>query len=338
MKQLVSIFCVALGLLQCADSMADTPKSASNTSVIPPTYSRVSYGADRSQVMDVWLAPSKSPTPVVICIHGGSWEGGNRDGIQQYGLDSFLKAGISVVTIDYRYITPAIKAGVTPPVKGPLEDAMRALQFIRSKATDWNLDKSRVGLMGGSAGGCSSLWLAMHADMADPQSPDPIARESTRVSCVGVWDAQSSLDPKQLWEWFKKPTYGAHAFGIVKDKDGRLTSDMDTCLAERERILPWIKEYSPIEQASADDPPIFLSYGGAPEPAGQPQLNSVHGAAFGIHLKERLNELGVECHIAYPVAPENPKAPHIQFLIQKLTSRPQVEAPASGIKAPMPAL
>ena len=336
MKQLVSVFCVALGLLQCADSMADTPKSASNNSAISPTYTRVSYGADRSQVMDVWLAPSKSPTPVVIYIHGGSWEGGNRDGIQQYGLDSFLKAGISVVTIDYRYITPAIKAGVTPPVKWPLEDARRALQFIRSKATEWNLDKNLVGLMGGSAGGCSSLWLAMHADMADSLSPDPIARESTRVSCAGVWDAQSSLDPKQLWEWFQKPTYGAHAFGIVKDKDGRLTSDMDTCLAERERILSWIREYSPIEHASAEDPPIFLSYVGKPEPAGQPQLNSVHGAAFGIHLKERLDELGVECQIAYPVVPENPQAPHIQFLIQKLSGKTGDKSAAINAVTPVP--
>ena len=327
MKQHLFICCVALGLLQCAEGIADTPKSASNNSGLPPTYARVSYGADRAQVMDVWLAPSKSPTPVVIYIHGGSWEGGNRDGIQQYGLDSFLKAGISVVTIDNRYITPAIKAGVTPPVKWPVEDAKRALQFVRNKAVEWNIDKSRVGLMGGSAGGCSSLWLAMHSDMAAPQSPDPIARESTRVSCAGVWDAQSSLDPKQLWEWFQKPTYGAHAFGIVKEKGGRMISDMEACLAERERILPWIKEYSPIEHASADDPPIFLSYGGKPEPAGQPQLNPVHGAAFGIHLKERLDELGVECHIAHPVAPENPQAPHIQFLIQKLTGQPQEKAP-----------
>ena len=38
---------------------------------------------------------------------------------------------------------------------------------MRSKAGEWNIDKKRIGATGGSAGGCSSLWLAFHDDMAD---------------------------------------------------------------------------------------------------------------------------------------------------------------------------
>ena len=286
---------------------------------IPPTHGNVKYGPEDAQIMDVWLAKSDAPTPAVIYIHGGGWEGGSRQGVFREGqLQSFLNAGISVVAIDYRFITPAIKAGIQPPVKWPLLDAMRAIQFVRSKAGEWNLDKVRIGVTGGSAGGCTSLWLAMHDDMAVPQSSDPVARESTRVACAGVFDAQSSLDPKQLREWFKDPTYGAHAFGFTKKEGEQETLRMGRCFAARERILPWIREYSPIELASNDDPAIFLAYGGRPEPAGQPQLNSVHGAAFGLHLKERLDALGVECHVAYPVLAQDPDAPHIQFLIKKL--------------------
>ena len=58
-------------------------------------------------------------------------------------------------------------------MKAPLEDAARALQFVRSKAAQWNLDKQRIGASGGSAGACSALWLAFHDDMADPNSQDP---------------------------------------------------------------------------------------------------------------------------------------------------------------------
>ncbi len=47
-----------------------------------------------------------------------------------------------------------------PPVKGPLHDAARALQFVCSKSAEWNIDKQRIGASGGSAGACSSLWLA----------------------------------------------------------------------------------------------------------------------------------------------------------------------------------
>ena len=80
-------------------------------------------------------------------------------------------------------------------MKWPLEDAARAVQFLRSKAGEWNIDKTRIAATGGSAGACSSLWLAFHDDMAKPDSPDPVARESTRLTAAAVNGAQTSLDP-----------------------------------------------------------------------------------------------------------------------------------------------
>ena len=124
-----------------------------------------------------------------------------------------------------------------PPVKAPLEDAARALQFVRSKAEEWNIDKKRIGATGGSAGGCSSLWLAFHDDMADPKSNDPVARESTRLYCAAVNGAQVSLDPKELREWMPNYTYGAHAFGL---------KNLDEVEEQRDKLLTWIKEYSPM--------------------------------------------------------------------------------------------
>ncbi|HEY1050507.1 MAG TPA: hypothetical protein VGE39_12150 [Prosthecobacter sp.] len=72
---------------------------------------------------------------------------------------------------------------MVPPVKAPLEDAARALQFVRSKAAEWNIDKERIGASGSSAGSCSALWLTFHPEMADAKSADPMARESTRRWC-----------------------------------------------------------------------------------------------------------------------------------------------------------
>src|SRR5437764_13472127 len=94
-------------------------------------------------------------------------------------------------------VPEATEKKVEPPVKWPLGDAARALQFVRSKAKEWNLDKTKIGATGGSAGGCTSLWLAFHDDMADKESKDPIARESTRLHCAAVNGAQVSRAPKQ---------------------------------------------------------------------------------------------------------------------------------------------
>ena len=138
-------------------------------------------------------------------------------------------------------------------MKAPLGDAARALQFVRSKTAEWNLDKTRIGATGGSAGACSSLWLAFHDDMADPNSDDPVARESTRLYCAAVNGAQVSLDPKELREWMPNYGYGAHAFGLPS---------FQSLIDNREEVLKWIKEYSPIEHVSRDDPPIAMFYGG----------------------------------------------------------------------------
>ncbi|MFN9957315.1 MAG: alpha/beta hydrolase, partial [bacterium] len=98
--------------------------------------------------------------------------------------------------------------GVIPPVRGPLHDAARALQFVRSKADEWNIDKTRIAASGSSAGACTSLWLAFHPDLADPNSRDPIARESTRLLCAAVSGAQTTLDPRQMKEWTPNSRYG----------------------------------------------------------------------------------------------------------------------------------
>jgi hypothetical protein len=74
-------------------------------------------------------------------------------------------------------------------------------------------------------------------------------------------------------------------------------------LAHREEVLPWIKEYSPIEHASADDPPIYLIYRAAPA-LGQEQLDPTHTANYGVKLQEKLRSLGVECELVHPGAPD----------------------------------
>ena len=152
---------------------------------VPPTAADLAYGPLERQVLDFFQARSDRPTPLVFCIHGGGWQNGDKSSYSA-GVKNFLDNGTSVVSINYRLMAQANAQKVTPPVKAPLEDAARALQFVRSKAAEWNIDKQRIGATGGSAGGCSSLWLAFHDDLADPKSTDPVARESTRLYCAAV--------------------------------------------------------------------------------------------------------------------------------------------------------
>lgn len=284
-----------------------------------PTHSDVAYGAHPKQLLHVWLAESEKRTPALFFIHGGGWMNGGRMSGLSNMLQEMLDAGISVVSVEYRFIPEATADGEVPPVKGPLHDAARALQFVRSKAADWNLDKRRIAASGGSAGACSSLWLAFHPDMADPDSDDPVARESTRLYCAAVRGAQTTLDPQQMKDWTPNSRYGGHAFGFAGDPEKQL-SQFDEFLAKRETILPWIAEFSPYALVSADDPPVHLFYN-APPGLGQPQKDPTHTSNFGVKLQERCRELGVDCELVYPGAADVEHATTVEYLMAKLAGK-----------------
>ncbi len=272
-----------------------------------PTLSGVRYGEHERHVLDFWKADSDKPTPLVFVIHGGGWKGGSKERLIRFAdPNALLTAGISVVAINYRLMKHA--QGVVPPVKAPLHDAARALQFVRSRAKEWNIDKPRIGAAGGSAGACSSLWLTYHDDMADPDSPDPVARESTRLYCAAVTGAQTTLDPGQMKEWTPNSRYGGHAFG---------KKDFAQFLAERDTILPWIAEYSPYALVSAGDPPACLFYN-TPPAIGKNQKDPTHTANFGVKLQEHCRGLGVECDVVYPGASEVKHQTPTDYLITTL--------------------
>jgi acetyl esterase/lipase len=282
---------------------ADVPK---------PTHAGVKYGPHPRHVFDFWQAKSDKPTPLVLVIHGGGWNSGSKEranGIAK--IKALLDAGISVAANNYRYVPQAVAEGVTPPVKAPMDDCARALQFLRSKAAGWNIDPARVAAAGSSAGACTSLWLAYHDDLADPESADPVARRSTRLLCAAVIGAQTTLDPRQAKEWTPNSRYGGHAFG---------KKSFAEALAARDRILPWIAEYSPYALASKDDPPVALFYA-KPPAMGKKEADPTHSANFGVGLQQRCKELGIGCEFVHPGTPDAKDKTPTDYLIRMLTGK-----------------
>lgn len=311
--------CVSLTAPVSAQDPAEKPSGDSQKSdsgydaaVPKPTLSGVRYGEHKRHVMDFWQAESATPTPLVFVVHGGGWVGGGKERVQRFAdVAALLDAGISVVAINYRYTSQAGADGVEPPVKAPLHDAARALQFVRSKAQEWNLNSQRIGAAGGSAGACTSLWLAFHDDLADPNSEDPVARQSSRLWCAAVTGAQTTLDPKQMKAWTPNSKYGGHAFGR------RAFAEF---LAEREQILPWIEEYSPYALVSQDDPPVYLTYS-RPPAIGKNQQDPTHTSNFGVKLQEHCEATGVACELVYPDAPNVSHKTPTDYLIATLTAK-----------------
>ena len=320
MTRLALLLPLIASTLAFAQADPKTPPTKAKPAGPPPTMTDVPYGKHPRQAIDLYQAKSDTPTPVVLAIHGGGWVRGNKNDYRDH-VKRYLDNGISVVTINYRLVEEAIDKGVEPPVQWPLADAARALQFVRSKAKEWNLDKARIGATGGSAGGCSSLWLAFHDDLADPTSADPVARESTRLFCAAVTGAQTTLDPKVLREWMPNARYGGHAFGITRknNRDGAFPEFFE----KRERLLPWIREYSPITHVTKDDPPTFLEYPNQKKPPvkGEPQDDPTHSALLGMILMEKLKATGVEAILVYPGQTHEKYRTSADYLIDRLRAK-----------------
>jgi hypothetical protein len=111
--------------------------------------------------------------------------------------------------------------------------------------------------------------------------------------------------------WTPNSKYGGHAFGIAT---------FDSFLASREKLLPWIAEYSPYALVSSNDPPIYLIYSGPPD-LGKEQKDPTHTSNFGVKLQEHCKANGVECELQYPGAADAPHATPTKFLIEKLSAK-----------------
>jgi len=169
-------------------------------------------------------------------------------------------------------------------------DGARAIQFLRSQASDLGLDPSRFAASGSSAGAGIALWVGFHDDLADPASRDPVARQSSRVRCLGVDGAQTSYDPR-----FIKALIGgrAHEHSALRPFFG-IKSDSDLDSAKTYRLY---EDASPLNHASSDDPPVILFYKepNKPLPPNTKPGAGIHHPRFGAALKIKLDQAGVEC-------------------------------------------
>jgi arylformamidase len=271
---------------------------------IAPTHKHVTYGPHSENVLNVWLAESDKPTPVLVIIHGGGWIGGEMD--ETLANNFYLSKGISVVAIRYRLLDQAI-------LPAPVMDAARAVQFVRHMAPEWNLDKDRIAVTGGSAGGCTSLWLALHDDLADPESEDPVSRESTKPICAAVSNAQTSIDPLVIREWLGDQVL-QHGM-IFRSVGAKSTDEM---LANYERYRPLFESFSPINFLDANDPPLYMTYGYPSTLPTDSVSNAIHHPAFALELKKRADALGVPCIVS---TKENKIGSVHTFVLEKLKNR-----------------
>lgn len=274
---------------------------------IPPTFANVKYGPHERNVLDVWLAESDKPTPVLISIHGGGFRKGEKS-VSKGLLRECLNSGISVVAISYRFSNEAI-------APASFLDSARAVQFVRHKTKEWGMNPAKVAATGGSAGAGISLWLGFHDDMADPDNADPVLRESTRLLCMAVNNGQTSYDPRFIRDLF--PDSDTYKNSALADLFGVNLGKLDHLPDEKYKLF---EEVSAIPHLTKDDAPVLMTYDSDFDTPVSSRSIGIHHPKFGKVLKERMDKLGIECEVltGFSRTQQSRTKPTVDFLKKHL--------------------
>jgi len=280
-RRFLCLFAIALaGVTDVAVADDDAPPTA-------PTYADVSYGPHAMNVLDMWIAEGDGPRPLLVYIHGGGWTGGDKKQDPKRFLP-FMEQGISYAAVNYRLTGQA-------PLPAPVHDAARAIQFLRSKAEEWNIDKNRIALTGGSAGACTSMWILLHDDLADPDAEDPVLRESTRVSGAAVAGGQTSIDPKVIEPWLGPKVLDHRMINMAVGEP-----TMEGALKNYKQHQALYEEFSPYNHLDGDDPPLLMTYGNNMKLPSENAGHGIHHPVYGVKMKEKADQCGHECHLLIP--------------------------------------
>lgn len=294
------------GVLTIAEAKAylATMTGGSKGKVLTPDFANVSYGAHERDVLDFWKAKSDKPTPVVVFIHGGGFVGGSKDGYaKESNLRPYLDAGVSCVAINYPFLK-------TLPVQDIMRDCARAVQFVRSKSAEWNINKSLIAAVGGSAGAGTSLWLATRDDLADPNATDPVLRESSRVCCAVLNSTQATYDITR-WESFLGPAKPE----IVQGGTGmaELYHFPNEDYVKTPAAAPVLKECDMLGWISKDDAPLFIDNGmDVPVPTNRNEW--LHCTQHARAIKKQCESVGSPCIV---VQDEKAARPDMRAFLMK---------------------
>jgi acetyl esterase/lipase len=134
---------------------------------------------------------SSNPTGALIICPGGGYGGLAMDHEGKQIVQWANSMGLTAVLCDYRH------RGKGYGHPAPSQDALRAVRLVRAKASEWNIDPNKIGIMGFSAGGHLVSTVITQFDPGSKESTDTVARESSRpdfaILCYPVISMGSSF-------------------------------------------------------------------------------------------------------------------------------------------------
>ena len=180
--------------------------------------------------LTVFLPPKEKATgaAVILCPGGGFRElGFVPEGIQ--AAEYFNSIGVAAFALKYRLPR---EPGSLYNMTHPRQDGLRAMRLVRSRASEWGIDPTRIGMVGFSAGGEVVSMTAFGENAGDMSASDPIEKVSARPDfIVEIYPGGAGI-PQTL------PANAPPAFLLVADDDDHTNAVLDIFRLYRAAKIP----------------------------------------------------------------------------------------------------
>jgi acetyl esterase/lipase len=194
--------------------------------------------------LDVFQPTNANRCGILFMISGGF-----------YSSHEAINAGMMKPFLDRGYTVFAVVHGSQPKFVIPeiTQDIHRAVRFVRANAARYGVERSKLGITGGSAGGHLSLTMATQGAAGNDNAKEPIDRESSAVQ------AAACFFPPTDFLNFGRPGEDAVGVGTLKDYRAAFGPRSDT--PEGRQKLG--QEISPIYYIHSNMPPVLIIHGDA---------------------------------------------------------------------------
>lgn len=243
-----AIFALILALL--AGARADAAAAPVERNVVYGMYSGLAL------IMDVYR-PAKPNGAAIVAIQGSGWYVPMRYDAAPINARTEVIAFAQHLA-DAGYVVFAISHRAAPRFRFPaqIEDAQRAVRFVRAHAEDYGVDERRIGAFGTSSGGHLAELLGTMDSPGDASSADPVERPSAKVSAVVALFAPSDL--RTLTTSGRAAHIALMGFEYQDPARRRPGSVRENEFENLQYALA-----SPITHVTRDDAPMLLMHGDA---------------------------------------------------------------------------
>jgi acetyl esterase/lipase len=235
--------------------------------------------------MDVYKPKENANGAGIVLVVSGGWISDHPF------INNAVIGNFAAEPVKRGYTVFAVFHGSQPTFTIPeiIDQLNRAVRYIRHHAADYQIDADRLGITGASAGGHLSLMQGTAGDTGDPQSADPVERESSRVQAVACL-----FPPTDFLNYG-----GTDQFAFALDGplatfrpaiDVRQLDNKTLRLerpAEEGQQLELARKVSPIAHVSSDDPPTLIVHGDADVlvPLQQAEAIAAKLKEAGVHVE-----------------------------------------------------